>query len=44
MAGKRFGERFTMIDADTAGRPSITASVQPVRVEGELAYDIAMRI
>jgi beta-lactamase regulating signal transducer with metallopeptidase domain len=44
LAGKKFGERFTMIDGHASGQPSITASVQPVLVKNRLAYDIAMRI
>lgn len=43
-AYKRFGETFTMIDADGQGRPSIMATVRPVTFEGNLAFDVDMRI
>ena len=43
-ASKRFGETFTMVDGDAQGRPSVTATVQPVMHDGVLAYSIAMRI
>ena len=43
-AAKHFGEAFTMVDGDAQGRPSVTAIVQPVLIEGALAFDIAMRI
>ena len=43
-AAKDFGQSYTMIDGDAQGRPSITATVQPVLMEGALAFDIAMRI
>lgn len=43
-AYKRFGETFTMVDAAGQGRPSIVATVQPVTLEGKLAFDVDMRI
>lgn len=43
-AYKRFGETFTMVDADGRGRPSIMATVRPVTIEGNLSFDVDMRI
>ncbi|WP_287596062.1 TonB family protein [Thermomonas sp.] len=41
---KRFGESFTLPDGAGGNDIAITARVQPVRMQGKLAYDIAMRI
>lgn len=41
---KRFGESFTLPDGAGGNDMAITARVQPVRMQGKLAYDIAMRI
>lgn len=44
VAGKKFGESFTMVDGDAAGHPAVTATIVPMLHEGKLAFDIAMRI
>lgn len=43
-ADKRFGESFTVVEGGVPERLSVTASVQPVTMDGHLAYDIAMRL
>ncbi|TLX23084.1 TonB family protein [Thermomonas fusca] len=41
---KRFGESFTLPGGAGGNDMAITARVQPVRMQGKLAYDIAMRV
>lgn len=43
-ASKKFGEAFAMTEATAQGQPSITATVRPVSVKGELAFDIDFTI
>lgn len=41
---KRFGESFALPAGAAGDDVAITARVQPVRMQGKLAYDIAMRV
>lgn len=41
---KRFGESFVLPASAAGDDVAITARVQPVRMQGKLAYDIAMRV
>lgn len=44
IASGAFGQRFTLVNGNGEGSPSVSAVVVPVAVKGGLALDIAMRI